>query len=111
MYDKFDYSMIPQHTRDALRRWVFTACPPGGFLTAMLSNDLMGAVGKADGENIKCIPQIAMFIYNRVPANCQGSVERMGKWREELERIKRKGWSFTFGPFEADAEPEHFQND
>jgi len=109
--DKFDYSLIPEHTRDGLRRWVFEGVPPGGFLTAMLTNDLQGAVGKADLENIKAIPQIAMFLYNRTPAQCFGTREKMDAWPAELERIKENGWTFTFGPFDDDAAPEHFPAD
>jgi hypothetical protein len=108
--DKFDYSLIPEHTRAALRRWVFCGIPPGGFLTAMLTNDLMGAIGSADSENIRAIPQIAMFIYNRLPALAQGSRERMEQWPERIADA-RSGVSgsfcVTFGPFDENAEPEH----
>lgn len=35
---------IPEHTKAALDRYVNDRIPPGGFLTAVLTNDLTGAV-------------------------------------------------------------------
>ena len=43
---------IPEHTKGALDRYVDHGLEPGGFLTAVLTNDLFGAVARADSENI-----------------------------------------------------------
>ena len=71
---------IPGHTQDALRRYIEQRIFPGGFLTAVLSNNLFEAVGQADSDNIKAIPDIVKFIYNRVPADAWGSREKMEAW-------------------------------
>ena len=71
------YPQIPAHTRDALILYVEHGIPPGGFLTSVLSNDLMGAVGRADVFNLAAIPVIAKFIYNEMPANSHGSLDRV----------------------------------
>lgn len=36
----------------------------GGFVQAVVNNDLMGAVGKADGTNVKMLPFYCKLIYN-----------------------------------------------
>lgn len=72
--------LIPEHMRDAVRRYYFDGIAPGSFLTAVLSNDLMGALGKADDENITALPQYGAFLYNYVPADSFGSPERVKQW-------------------------------
>ncbi len=73
--DVNDYSLIPSHMMDALTRYIENKIKPGGFLTAVLCNNLKLAVGQADYINIKIIPVYVSFLYNNAPANCWGSVE------------------------------------
>ena len=65
--------MIPQHTKDALDRYVNEGILPGGFLVKVLSNDLFGAVGHADSENKKALADICAYIYNELPSGAWGS--------------------------------------
>lgn len=74
---------IPAHTLGALQRYVENKYMPGGFLTAVLSNDLFGAVGRADSENIEALAEIVKFVYNRMPSNSWGSADKMWKYVEE----------------------------
>jgi hypothetical protein len=53
---------------------------PGGFLTKVLTNDLFGAVDKADSENLKAIPALVSFIYNNLPRAAYGKSTRMIDW-------------------------------
>ncbi len=81
--------MIPQHTREALDRYVNDKIPIGGFLLAVLSNDLFGAIGQADRENRAALADICEYIYNELPGNCWGSKDIVWKWVEDkfYERI------------------------
>ena len=81
--------MIPQHTREALDRYVNHKIPTGGFLLAVLSNDLFGAIGQADRENRAALADICEYIYNELPSNCWGSKDIVWKWVEDkfYERI------------------------
>ena len=79
---------VPEHTLDALRRYVLDGLEPGGFLQAVLTNDLMEACGRADVENSLCLPHIATFIYNCTPSHSHGSRDRYEAWIQE----KRKNW-------------------
>jgi len=73
-------------TFEALRRYANDHIQPGGFLTAVLSNDLKEAFGRADDENLVTLFEIVKYCYNELPANCWGSPEKVSKWlaaREE----------------------------
>lgn len=72
--------LIPSHMHGAVRRYFFNGIAPGSFLTAVLSNDLMGALGKGDDENRNALPQYGVFLYNYVPAGSFGSPERVNAW-------------------------------
>mgnify|MGYP001602015536 FL=1 len=62
-----DYSMLPHHMQDDARRYIDRGIPPGHFMTAILANDFLGAVGRADIENLHSLPQWAQWIYNEIP--------------------------------------------
>lgn len=66
---------IPQHTHDAIRRYLDYGYQPGSFLTSVLSNDLIGAVGYADEINIQYIPDIVRWLQINVPSYAWGSPE------------------------------------
>jgi len=74
--------MIPAHTLAALDRYVKHHILPGGFLTAVLSNDLFGAIARADRENKLALSEICQYIYNELPGDCWGSKDIMWKWVE-----------------------------
>jgi len=75
--------MIPQRTKDSLDRYVNDRILPGGFLTKVLSNDLFGAIGQADKENLESLPEIVRYIYNQLPADSWGSRDMVYKFVEE----------------------------
>jgi len=72
--------MIPTHTQAALNRYVNNHIPPGGFLTAVLTNNLFDAIAHADKENILALKEICQYVYNEIPGACWGSKEKMHKW-------------------------------
>lgn len=72
--DAAGYEAVPQHTIEALERYVFHGLEPGSFLMAVLCNDLAGAVGRADPWNRRAIPEIVEFVYNRLPGNSWGNL-------------------------------------
>ena len=76
--------MIPTHTQAALNRYVNNHIPPGGFLTAVLTNNLFDAIAHADKENILALKEICQYVYNEIPGACWGSKEKMHKWTTML---------------------------
>jgi hypothetical protein len=76
---------IRPNIKEALRRWGAREHPfVGDFLRAVLSNNLMEAVGRADGYNIRTLPAICSYVYNELPSNCHGSPEIVTLWSESL---------------------------
>lgn len=75
-----DYNKIGPDIIESLNLYVNHRIPTGDFLLAVLSNDLREAVGRADSENIQVIPEIVAYIYNRLPADCWGSRDKVRSW-------------------------------
>jgi hypothetical protein len=76
------YENIPSITRENLDEYVKRGRYPGGFLEAVLTNDLFGAFGRADTGNLEAIPLLVKYIYNRCPHLCWGSKEKMEQWMD-----------------------------
>ena len=77
-----DRAGIPAHLHGGLVRYVVHRIPPGHFLTALLSNDLLGTVNLADDPNIALIQQWLRVLYSceEIPAKCWGSRDRVDRW-------------------------------
>ena len=80
---------VPEHTIGGLVRYIVDGIPPGDFLQAVLTNDLMGAFGRADEENGLCLRHICNFLYNDAPAVCFGSEEKMVAWMSAIAAEKK----------------------
>ena len=54
---------------------------PGGFLTAVFSNNLMNTIHKADGSiDMKIIHNIVRWLYNVPPDSAWGSKTAVNRW-------------------------------
>ena len=72
--------MINPYTKDSIDRYVNDKIPPGGFLCAVLSNDLFEAFARADSINRATMFDIVDYIYNNTPNICWGSPEIVKEW-------------------------------
>jgi hypothetical protein len=79
---KSEYSNIPDAILLAINNHVLRGQNCGHFVTAVLSNDLIEAVNRADDECQKCLRSIVRYLYNRCPGGCWGSKKKMEEWRE-----------------------------
>ena len=79
---------VPEHTRNSLRMYVEEGYDPGGFVTAVLCNNLIDAVSRADSVNINHLRDITMFVYNRMPGGSWGSKEKMAAWVKQVWESK-----------------------
>ena len=71
---------IPGRTKDTIDNYVMKGWKPGGFVLAMLANDLKGACGTADSINRRYIFEICSYIYNHTPYQSQGSYQAVEDW-------------------------------
>ena len=79
---KFKQFEIPEHMVDPINLYVNQGVLLSGFLEAIICNNLKGAVGRADDENIKNIPAFVDYFYNKAPSICWGSYEKMIIWQK-----------------------------
>ena len=79
---KFREFEIPEYMMGGLERYINHGIAPGGFLTAVLENDLKEAVSRADDINMINIPAYVGYLYNEAPSGCYGSPEKVKAWIE-----------------------------
>ena len=71
--------------RESLDAYVELRRPLGGFLQAVIENNFMEAVGRADDLNVRQLPAIAAYVYNDMPSVCHGSPALYVAWLEGPE--------------------------
>ena len=72
---------VPEHLRDGLEAHCVSGRPVGQFLTACLSNDLLGAVSHGDDQSLAGLRGIMQILYNYAPPGSWGSAEKVAAWR------------------------------
>lgn len=90
MISKADYSLIPERIMQNLLYYVKGEEFPGGFLYAVLTNDLFKAVGRADNEMKPLIPLLVHYIHWETPGGCHGSEQHVKEWMEK-KRAEKEG--------------------
>lgn len=83
-----EYQVLPLY--DALVAYRDEGQPVGGFLTALLTHDLMDACARADNTNLWLLPIYTAFLYNDMPSPAHGSPAKVAAWlamhREQREQ-------------------------
>ncbi len=79
---------VPEHTMGALRRYVDNGLHPGGFLKAVLENNLFQAFSSADYANRIHMFDIVRHIYNEEPNSCWGHKGIVENWCKEKRKEK-----------------------
>ncbi len=74
---------IEQRFKESIDAYVEDRRPTGGFLRAVLENDLVTAIGRADSGAIQNIRSIVNYIYNEIPGSCWGDKIKVKKWLRE----------------------------
>ena len=82
-----NYAELPEGLQGGMKRYIEDGISTGHFLTAVLSNDLLGAVSRADGTNIKLLPEIVRWIYNEAPSNCWGTAKQVQAWQGTVKEF------------------------
>jgi len=72
--------VAPPGVIESLKNYVEVGVPPGGFLEAVLSNDLKEAFGRADINNRYAMFDIVSYCWNHIPSQCWGSKETVTEW-------------------------------
>ena len=72
--------MIPEYTKESIDSFVARKLPPGGFVSAVLENNLSQAFARADLENERHMKDIVSYVYNHIPMDAWGSPEKVAAW-------------------------------
>lgn len=81
---------IPKRMEGSIIRYIEDGINPGRFLTAVICNDLLEAVSRADNENLANLPAYVDFFYNQAPRLCWGSKEKMERWIASRTEIRKE---------------------
>ena len=79
---------IEERFLEALDAYGQTARPTGGFLEAVLCNDLRQACARADARALGQLSDIVGYIYNELPSGCWGSPAKVHAWMTVEEEEK-----------------------
>ena len=77
-----NYGRLPPHLQGGVKRYIEEGVPPGGFLTAVITNNLRLAIGHADPTSLAALTDIVRFFHNESPSDCWGTPEKMKLWME-----------------------------
>ena len=66
--------------KESIDRYVTLGVPTGGFLEAVISNDLREAYGRADDTSLLILFELVSYLYRACPAGCWGSPENYRSW-------------------------------
>ena len=72
---------VPVNSESGLRHWVLDHTPPGGFVTAVLENNLQRSFWRADSSNLKCL-HAWVHLLSYLPPECYGSPKKVKAWAE-----------------------------
>jgi hypothetical protein len=75
-----NYNMITEYCRPGMKRYIEQGIPVGDFLTAVLENNFVNAVARADPENITRLRDYMYFLINEVPSPAWGSKKKVKAW-------------------------------
>lgn len=73
-------TLIPDHTRAGVIRYIEQGIRPGSFLEGVFANDLIKTATHAMPDSLVSLRDYAIFIYNYAPDECYGSREKLEAW-------------------------------
>jgi hypothetical protein len=81
-------SHVPEHLRDGLVRYVTNGILPGGFMQAVLCNNLREAMRRGSYGGVVALPALVDFLTWHMPPEAWGSVARVLGWTSTPERLE-----------------------
>lgn len=80
------YKNIPKRTLETIDDYVKHGFEPGGFVRAVLENNLALSFGAADEHNRAALFEIVQYIYSKVPNDAWGSPEIVNDWIKMIRK-------------------------
>lgn len=83
------YEKLPAGVRMPLKLYIEDGIHPGGFLEAVLCNNLINAVHHGSRENLEKLPDIVKWLYLCAPSICWRDEKKFSEWIRKLA-LKRR---------------------
>lgn len=77
-YENELFQSLPQS--DDLRSYVDDGRPMNHFMMALVRNDLLECVGRADQRNLAALEDYCMWLGSYAPPGCFGDPEKVAAW-------------------------------
>ena len=81
----FGQARLTEQSKESLYNYFVHGFDPGGFMIAVLANDLYSAAARADSANIKLLGEYAKWLINHAPYQSYGSPEEVRGWLNKNE--------------------------
>ena len=78
------YKPIAERIKLSLDNYANYGIPVGDFLQCVLTNDLVGALSRADHYNKSTMYQIIVYLYNDMPQASWGSRQAYDNWLKKF---------------------------
>ncbi len=75
-------SKIPSHFIAGLERYLAFGIHPGGFMRAILSNDLVDVINRADADALSCLRPLSLLVFDCIDTRAWGTRQRVDEWME-----------------------------
>ena len=76
--------------QEAIFNYLVYGWEPGGFLTAVMANDLHRAATVADVENVKRLAHVARFVVYALPHGCYGNYDQVKTWLRLTDQAREE---------------------
>lgn len=83
------YANIPLGIRDGLDNYINKRLRPGGFLRAVIENNLSVALFSSDLASRRELYNIMMWFQWNAPYQCWGSPERLRAWLSRKDEVSK----------------------
>jgi hypothetical protein len=80
MADEYKFPDCPGSVGNGLEMYTNYGVEPGGFLRAVLENDLFGAVCRADDGNLRLLRDIVQYVNLNLPGGITGTPKAVEYW-------------------------------
>lgn len=85
---RLQHSGVLENLRPGLVRYFADGILPGGFLQAVLVNDLTQAIHRADSQSLVMLPVLVWFLNDHAPSTAWGSRQAVLAWTTTPERLE-----------------------
>ena len=89
-FSYINYDELPEHMRKGMEGYIEYGWEMGGFMYSVLTNDLRGAVKRADIHNRFVLLGWIDFCLGELPGNSWGSPEKVAAWMKFRHRHHRE---------------------